>query len=103
MKLLLKIIATPFIFIALITYTAFSWGIVAKTIATWYIIPIFPKFPLLTWYQYAGIIFFIHSIAPTSSNNIKDEYKEEYMDLIKFLINPWTLLLSAWTFKQLFF
>jgi hypothetical protein len=84
----------------LVIYNSFAWGYVATVISYWYVIPLFPSFPILSWLQYAGIMFFVNCFVHTGDNSdIKDEYKNNSFNLIKILFNPWLLLLGAWILK----
>jgi hypothetical protein len=89
---LLLILLVPII----ILYNCFSWGFVASKIASWYIIPLFPEFPVLTWVEYAGIMFFVSCFINTNKTSIKDEFRDDIAALAGNLINPWLTLLSAW-------
>jgi|LakMenE01Jun11ns_1017448.scaffolds.fasta_scaffold9945074_9 hypothetical protein len=98
MKDLLKFIAAAFIVFVFVIYGAFSWGYVTTIIADWYILPIFPDFPKLTWYQYTGIAFFVHCFVHSYITDIKDEYRNKYEKSIITILSPWLLLLGAWMF-----
>lgn len=83
----------------IIMYNAFAWGYVSSIIYAWFIIPIFPEAPVLTWIQLAGIIFLLQSIMPISPSYIKDEYRDKVQQWTNFILNPWLILFGAWLFK----
>ena len=94
----LAVLGILLLLFVLVIYNSFAWGFVAKIIAGWYIIPLFPQFPDLTILQYAGIMFFIGCLVHSSNNlDIKSEYREEsYKTFIRSSLKPWLLLLAAW-------
>ena len=49
------IIAIPLLLI----YNIFSWGYVATVIYQWFIVPIYPEAPPLTWMEFGGIMIFL--------------------------------------------
>ncbi len=87
------------IFIILILYFTFSWGFVSSILAKWFIYPIFPQFPVLTWLQFSGISFLLTSLLHGKSNTIGDEDENWIKKLLINIFNPWVLLVTAWIFK----
>ena len=99
MQQLLIFIGSVVVVLGLILYSAFSWGFVATIISEWYIIPLFPWFPVLTWKQYAGIMLFINCFFHKyNGENIKDEFKKDRAG-IGYLVNPWGVLLVSYILK----
>jgi len=93
MKEVVEILTTVFTFVALVFYNAFCWGFVASILIAWFVVPVYPDFVKLTWLQYAGIMLVIQCFLPTSSCTIKEEYKDKDKMILRFIINPWLLLL----------
>ena len=100
MELILILLGALAIILLLVFYNAFAWGYVSSIIYTWFIIPIFPETPVLTWMQLAGIMFLVNCfVHNTTTNYIKKDYKDETTGLILGLISPWFTLFFAWIFK----
>lgn len=93
--ILIGILIVSGLLIVFTFYNSISWGIVAKIIVSWYIIPLFPQFPVLSVLQYAGIMFFINCFIHIPAIEIKDEYKENNQS-VYILLKPWLLLFCAW-------
>jgi hypothetical protein len=102
MEQILKVFSSLLILIFTILYESFCFGYVATKLSEWFIIPIFNDFPVLTWVQYAGIMFFVscfnHSLG---TYVISGEYKISQSEIVfGNLIHPWLLLFYAWIFLQ---
>lgn len=98
----LKVIAAAVLVPALLFYLAFSWGYVATVFSAWFVIPVFPEFPVLTWIQYAGIMFFASTIIRSHPTHIKEEYKDKSSMISYSFLHPWISLGCAWVFKVFF-
>lgn len=96
MEIIITLIGIIFFIPLLVLYSSFSWGYVATIISAWFIIPLFPQMPVLTWLQFAGIGFFINCFVHKSSTSIKKEYKDSSGDYITTFLSPWLTLLGAW-------
>jgi len=96
MEILITIVGIITIIPFLSLYVSFSWGYVATIISAWFIQPLFPEFPVFTWLQFAGIMFFINCFTNHGSSQVKKEYKDETQNLITLFLSPWLLLFAAW-------
>lgn len=81
-----------------ILYSSFSWGWVASVLLEWYIVPVFPNTPILSWMQLAGIMFFVTCFTYHTKTEIKDEYEDKTAHTINVILAPWLTLLCAWVF-----
>ena len=94
---LLVLLGTILILPFLVLYSAFSWGFVATVLSGWFVIPLFPEFPQLSWIEFAGISLFISCFVIEPVNQIKDDCRvERPAILIEMYLRPWLLLLISW-------
>lgn len=100
MELILIILGVILLVPSIILYSSFSWGYVATILINWFILPIYPEFPVFTWFQLAGFMFVVNCFVHGSSiaNNLKKEYEDSTKSLILLLLAPWMTLLGAWVF-----
>lgn len=98
MKNLIVLLGVMAIVPLVILYSSFSWGWVASVMMKWYIIPVFPDFPILSWMQLAGIMFFVQCFTYSPKTQVKDEYENKTAHTTSVLLAPWLTLLCAWVF-----
>lgn len=98
MELLIALI----IFLIIIGYTSFSWGLVVHKFYYWFIIPMFPTWQHLDVIQFIGIMFFISCFHKNSTLIVKDEYRDEPKEWTLLIFAPWMLLFAGWVFKLIF-
>lgn len=98
MEILLVLVGIIALIPLLVLYSSFSWGFVATIIYKWFVLPLFPQFPVLTWIQFAGIMFFINCFVHGFSqvSNIKKEYRDELNGFITLILAPWLTLFGAY-------
>jgi hypothetical protein len=99
----MKSLGVFFLAILLVIYSVFSWGYLAAIFYYWFVLPFFPEFPVFTYQQFIGFMFFISVMTHKGSVNIKDEYRDKTLDTIQLLIGPWVMLFVGWLVKILFF
>lgn len=93
-------IITILLFIGIIIYGAFAWGYVAYIIYDWFILSQFTELPVIYWWQFAGIMFFVNCfVHSTDLSYFKDEIKDTKKGLFNSLARPWMVLIGAWLFK----
>lgn len=91
----MKLITTMIVF-------AISWGFVCFKFWVWFILPIFPMLPILTFLQCVGLMFFISLFKPQYSVKDKKDEVVKVKDILSSLILPWIVLCIAWIIKTLF-
>ena len=100
MELLLAFLLASGIVIVGTLYSSFSWGYVASIFYSWFIMPNFETLPDLSWYHFAGIMFFVNCFYHNSTlSYIKDEFKDSTSGVINTVLSPWVLLFCAFIFK----
>jgi len=55
-------------------WSVFSWGYVCWKFWYWFVLPVFPALPHITWLQAAGLIFFISLFKVSPSQLMKEDY-----------------------------
>ena len=104
MEALIALIIIVVLIVGLVLYSSFSWGYVSSIIYKWFILSQFPELPLIQWWQFAGIMFFINCfIHDTTTHYLKDEVKDNSKSLTTSLLSPWLLLFGAWIFKTILY
>lgn len=94
----LAILALLFI---VIIYSAFSWGYVAHTMYTWFVLPYFPDLPTFTTIHFIGFMLFASVFTNRSNTHIKDEFKDQNAMYTSLFLSPWLALFVAWFLKAL--
>lgn len=109
MEILIGILAGLFfgsLFIAaLVLYGTFSWGYVTYLFYAWFLLPVFPGLPHLTFMKACGLMFFIGLFKTYDPDAPKKEYKNDTARVtatITGLAMPWLTLLIGWAFKAIF-
>lgn len=81
-------------FLALLLYGSFVWGFVFTRFSSWFIIPIFHGFPVLTYMQSVGLMFIINMFHTRSYSKLVNI--ETKMNWVMFLTVPWVTLVLGW-------
>lgn len=107
MQILLMILGIIALVGGLIVYSSISWGYVAWKFWYWFLLPVFPNLPHITFWQAVGL-FFVTALFKTAvaSSSIKKEYLDEtqkYVGIGVGLLSPWITLFFAWLIGTLFF
>jgi hypothetical protein len=85
------------IFIAgALIYTTFSWGLVVWKFWYWFLLPVFPAAPQITFIQAVGLMFLIGLTHQMDTQVLKKEYKDEFSAGIGAIIAPWLTLVIGW-------
>lgn len=100
MEALIIVIVFIVIMAIVVTYAALSWGYVCFKLWYWFLLPVFPTLPSVTFWQCVGLMFFISLFKNHSSNSIKEEFTDESKVFISVAIGPWLTLLVAYFFKD---
>lgn len=80
---------------ALVLYSSLSWGYVLLKFWSWYLLPVFPNMPHITFWQAVGLMFIVDLFKNHSSEGIKDEYKDKTSAMTMSLLAPWITIMAA--------
>lgn len=102
----MEILGMVFLFIIImaiaIAYGTLSWGLVMYKFWYWFLLPVFPALPQITYVHAIGLIMFIQLFHTVQTQVIKKEYKEETTGSILAVIAPWVTLLLGWIVHGIF-
>jgi len=101
MEILITLLAIAIVAILVFIYSSFSWGFVVYKFWGWFLLPVFPQLPHITFWQAVGLSFVI-SLFKGTQTSIKSEYKEANSDLCKTIITPWVTLIIAYFIYSIF-
>lgn len=98
MAILIGLIFAVGLFIILTAYSYMSWGYVAFKFWYWFLVPIFPQVPPITYWMAVGLTFFLMLFKNHNSETIiKDEYKDKSSStVVMSLLTPWLTLLMGY-------
>jgi hypothetical protein len=82
-----------------ILYSSLSWGLVMYNFWSWFLLPVFPTLPNITFNQAIGLAMFIALFHNVQSQIIKKEYKDETQERLVILIAPWITLAFGWVIQ----
>lgn len=77
-------------------YTTLTWGLVVYKFWAWFLLPVFPSAPHITFVQAVGLMFLIGLTHQMDTQVLKKEYKDEMSAGIGALIAPWLTLFIGW-------
>ena len=83
-------------FALLFFYDTLSWGLVMYKFWGWFLLPIFPMLPVITFVQAIGLMFFAGLLKYHNVTAIKKEYKDYGMEITVALILLWVTLIFGW-------
>jgi len=103
----MEIIIAAILFIiimgAAIIYGALSWGLVVSKFWVWFLLPVFPALPAISFAQAIGLSFFIGLFHTVNTQVIQKEYKDETQGAILAVIAFWITLLVGWIVHSIWF
>lgn len=79
-----------------ILYGSVSWGLVMYKFWSWFLLPVFPTLPNITFNQAIGLAIFVGLFHNVQSLTIKKEYKDETHERLVIIIAPWITLAFGW-------
>lgn len=91
MELLIIILGLAVTIPVILLYDCIAWGTVAWYAWAWFVIPIFPNLPTLTWPEALGLMFFMSLFGRKRGTNIKDEFKDDFSKFAPW-VAPWVAL-----------
>ena len=83
-------------------YSTFAWGLVTYKFWYWFILPIFPDLPEVTFLQCIGMYMFISLFHGLHINAMKKEYKDENAERWAAVIAPIVVLMIGWLVHAIF-
>jgi len=96
MEIILIVIVFIVLFALALAYGALSWGFVMYKFWYWFLLPVFPTLPEITFAHAIGLAVFIGLFHTVPSQILKKEYKDEVQGAILPLVAPWvTFLVGA--------
>lgn len=96
MEIIGIIVVFIIIFAVALLYGAVSWGLVMYKFWGWFLLPVFPSLPSLTFAQAMGLAVFIGLFHTVQTQVIKKEYKDELQGLLLPIVAPWVTLFFGW-------
>ena len=98
MEILLIILGVIVLIGFVLLYSTFSWGLVLLKFWGWFLLPIFPMLPIITFWQALGLTFIISLFHSKNYTSIKDEFTEKTTSVVMMIIGPWITLLIGYIF-----
>lgn len=98
MEIIVTLFCTVALIIFVILYGSFVWGFVMYKFWYWFILPVFPMLPHISFWQAVGLMFFIGLFKNhTSNRSIKEDYlkDDKSSTFVAGLIIPWAILAIA--------
>jgi len=92
----LAIIFAILIIAGALIYTTLSWGLVVFKFWGWFLLPVFPAAPEITFIQAVGLMFLIGLTHQMDTQVVKKEYKDEFTAGVGAIIAPWLTLVIGW-------
>lgn len=98
----MTIILVLVLIMVLFLYSTAVWGLVLFKFWSWFVLPIFPALPEITFVQAIGLMLVIGLFRSQHINSVKKEYKDGAMETTLSLINPWMTLFFGWLAYNIF-
>jgi hypothetical protein len=90
------VILAAIVFALALLYGSLSWGLVMYKFWYWFILPVFPSLPQITFVQAVGLMFFIGLFKGVETQVLKKEYKDETTASIAAIVAPWLTLIVGY-------
>jgi hypothetical protein len=97
----MKTLGYVFSFILMFFYNLLAWSLVTWKFWYWFILPILPSLPAISYVQAMGVGLFI-GLFKTYAVTIKDQYIDASKTIALFLISPPLSLFMGWLVLKLF-
>jgi hypothetical protein len=78
-----------------VAYDAFSWGLVTWKFWAWFVLPVFPAFPVLTFIGAVGLSLFIGLFKNQTTQVLKSDFIDEGTTVGMVFLMPWLTLLCG--------
>lgn len=96
--IIVGILAIALIF-GLVIYSSISWGFVLMKFWVWFVLPVFPLLPVLTFWQAVGLMFIFGLFG---KSQISPKEKDNTSVWTTLLLGPWLTLFGGWLIGTLF-
>lgn len=103
MEILLMILGALLMALISVIYMTFSWGFVAWKFWYWFLMPIFPMLPAITFVQAMGVMLVISLFRGSQAQIIRDDYVNTRLSTTLSIISPWFVFIIGWLVKIIFF
>ena len=81
-------------------YSPLAWGLVLYKFWYWFLLPVFPVLPAISYLAAVGLFIFIGLFdRNTGASYITDEYKDKSTMVWASLALPWGALFVGWIFS----
>jgi hypothetical protein len=97
-KILTIIVGFLGLFAIGLLYGALSWGLVCWKFWYWFLLPVFPQLPQITFLQAIALMMFMGLLRGHPAQIIKEEYTNQKLFNIIAYIGPWLTLFVGWLF-----
>lgn len=101
MESFLKVLFVMLFVTLAILYGSLSWAFVTLKYWNWFVLPVFPALPILTFHQCVGLSFVVSLFHSRSVISIKEEYRDKTQEIILGIVAPWLTLIMAWVVRSL--
>lgn len=81
---------------AIVLYSSFSWGLVLYKFWYWFLLPVFPDLPEITYILAVGLMLFIGLFHNQTHTVIKEEYRKQGWEVSGIFFAPWITLIIGW-------
>ena len=96
-EVLLSLLGASAFLVGAFIYGALSWGYVLLKFWSWFVLPVFPNMPHISFAQAVGLVFVFALITHKDADYIKYEFKESITtQVVDSMAAPWLMLICAW-------
>ena len=91
--------------VGLLIYGSFVWGFVCMKFYYWFVLPVFPDLPHITFYHAVGLFIFIglFRIHESKTKTLDGAEIKEETNWVLSLILPWVVLGAAYLIKVIIY
>ena len=99
---MIELIIFAGVFMLMLFYSAFSWGVVTYNFWYWFLIPLFPEAPEITFTLAVGVHMLLALFKNHNNETIKEKYKDKAMGWAVYMLSPWLTLLAGLIIYHIF-
>lgn len=103
MEALLFLLGGVVLLVLAFIWSIFSWGYVCWKFWYWFVIPVFPTLPHISWLQAAGLMFFISLFKGSPAQFIKEDYVVKHGANWMSALLPIITFIVGWLAFRIFF
>jgi hypothetical protein len=90
------VIGMFFVIGLVVAYSAMSWGFVLYKFWYWFLLPVFPNLPHITFLLAIGLMMFVDLFKTHAATAIKDEFRDKNTEIISNIIAPWIVFVVGY-------